>query len=295
MESLTHCPGDHSNCCSSIYIPKQNVALLISDPSLYFVSTSQLISLSNIMTTCCSPPPVPGVQFVNGVSTAMSAGAAAYPGSVETKQIVGDVQQQKSLQQVQITQQQQHQLLQQSSNSGAVQLVDGTTLVPTESLISLQQQPQTLHPLQSATHHPQMATIVTAAGATPILVQPVGPIAVAIGPRGAPTLVNNTGQVIDYSQMNGGGGSTVPAELSAGGAESGGAVAAAAVVPGEYYIQAAGPDAVMHSVVSPEQMMGGGASVAGGGVVASTSDGTPIPFDQLKQLLQTQLEYYFSR
>lgn len=228
----------------------------------------------------------------------MSAGAAAYPGSVETMQIVGDVQQQKSLQQVQITQQQ---LLQQSANpptGAAVQLVDGTTLVPTESLISpqqQQQQPQILHHLQAATHRPQMATIVTAAGATPILVpssQPVGPIAVAIGPTGAQTLVSNTGQVLDYSQMNGGG-SIVQAELSAGGAESGGAVAAA-VVPEEYYIQAAtGPD-VMHSVVSPEQMMGGVASVAGG-VVASTSDGTPIPFDQLKQLLQTQLEYYFSR
>lgn len=236
------------------------------------------------MTATWCLAPISGVQFVNGVSTAMSAGAAAYSGSVETMQLIGgDVQQQqqqKPVQQLQTTQQQSA-----TSPAGppvAIQLADGTTLVPTESLIS---PPQHL----SAAHLPQMATIVTAAGANPILVpssQPGGPIAVAIGP-----------QVIDYSHLNGGGGGSAQGEvvpvISTGGGVDGCAGAAAVVPAGEYYIQTtAGPE-VMHGVVPHEQLIM--APVAGSGPVTATSDGTPIPFDQLKALLQTQLEYYFSR
>lgn len=206
----------------------------------------------------------------------MSAGVAAYPGSVETMQIIGDAQQEKSVQQVLITQQQQQQQL--LSSAGAIHMVDGATLVPTESLIisPQQQQPQALH------HHThsQMATIVTAAGATPILVPTQGPIAVAIAtvaPTGAPILTSPSVPVIDYAQMNGtggaqGGSNDVVVATSAEGA---------VVAGGEYYMQAPPLEGMIMAPV--------------GVPVAATSDGTPIPFDQLKQLLQTQLEYYFSR
>lgn len=208
----------------------------------------------------------------------MSAGVAAYHGSVETMQIIGDAQQEKSVQQVLITQQQQQQQL--LSSAGAIHMVDGTTLVPTESLIisPQQQQPQTLH------HHThsQMATIVTSAGATPILVptQPVGPIAVAIAtvaPTGAPLLTSPSVPVIDYAQMNGTGGAQGGSNEVVVATSAEGAV----VAGGEYYMQAPPLEGMIMAPV--------------GVPVAATSDGTPIPFDQLKQLLQTQLEYYFSR
>lgn len=70
---------------------------------------------------------------------------------------------------------------------------------------------------------------------------------------------------------------------------------AGAVVGGaEYYLQTAAPgQEVQHeSLVMGPRVPG---VPIGLGPVATISDGTPIPFDQLKQLLQTQLEYYFSR
>lgn len=190
-------------------------------------------------------------------------------------------------------QQQTLQQQQQVNPPGAIQLVDGATLVPTESLItSQQQQVNHLQQQQQHHHHPQMATIVTAAGAAPILVpstQPVGPIAVAIAPS---ALVNAAGQVIDFAQLNSA--VAVDQQVVVGGELS--TTVDGGVVPvggAEYFIQTAAPVAgteVMHGVMGPDQMI-----MTGGGPVAATSDGTPIPYDQLKQLLQTQLEYYFSR
>lgn len=244
----------------------------------------------------------------------MSAGAA-YPSSVETMQILGDAQQHQHPQQQQSKQvhvvpqpqqlQQQASLIGGAAPAGTIQLVDGATLVPTESLIG-QQQPQVHHHLQAAAvpQHPQMATIVTAAGGAPILVpsgaQPVGPM-VTIGPNGAiittvatPTTAPGAGSQQDYVQMNG---------------TEGGATGAVMPVAGEYYVPAAGQP-VSGEVVMQQQAAAGqdqlilGSSVAAVpagvptavvGPVTATSDGTPIPLDQLKQLLMTQLEYYFSR
>lgn len=236
----------------------------------------------------------------------MPAGAAAYPGSVETMQTIGDAQLQKSVPLVQTTQQQQHQV-QLQSQQGPLPLVDGAAVVvPTDSLVRPQQQ-QALHhnhQQQQQQQHPHlaqlppMATIVTAAGATPILVastQPVGPIAVAIatGPSGAmakPHQAVPSGLVIDYAQLNGGGGGAVLGHDPVTSAEGAGAVVGGA----EYYLQTAAPgQEVQHeSLVMGPRVPG---VPIGLGPVATISDGTPIPFDQLKQLLQTQLEYYFSR
>lgn len=198
----------------------------------------------------------------------MPAGAtAAYPGSVETMQIIGDAQQQqKSVQEVQIVQLQQQ------------QQQDRKTAIPAES----QQQHQNPHHLAAA-QLAQMATIVSAGGVSPIL-PPVGPIAVTIAPNGA---LLNPAQVIDYGQLN---------EAPAGPDEAATPIEVEGSGPaaGEYYIQAAPASEVVHTVLPPDQliMAQGGALL---GSVAATSDGMPITFDQLKQLLQTQLEYYFSR
>lgn len=192
----------------------------------------------------------------------MSAGAA-YPGSVETMQILGDAQTQKP------AKQQQHQLksvsqtIQLSPQAGpqvagapAFQLADGSTLVPVSEVLVNAQAPLTL---------PTMTTIVAAPGAAPILVpsaaQP-GRIAVALLPGG-----------LEFAQLNG----AAPAGVdgAAGSVEAG---------AGEFF--AGGADLNAVAATAPG---------ATGGPVTATSDGTPIPLEQLKQLLSTQLEYYFSR
>lgn len=205
----------------------------------------------------------------------MPAGAtAAYPGSVETMQIIGDAQQQqKSVQEVQIVH-----LQQQQQQEGVIPVLDRKTAIPAES----QQQHQNPHHLAAA-QLAQMATIVSAGGVSPIL-PPVGPIAVTIAPNGA---LLNPAQVIDYGQLNGAPAgpdeAATPIEVEGSGPAA-----------GEYYIQAAPASEVVHTVLPPDQliMAQGGALL---GSVAATSEGMPITFDQLKQLLQTQLEYYFSR
>lgn len=212
----------------------------------------------------------------------MSAGAV-YPGSVETMQIIGDTQQTPITTKTTIKQQQQLKITQPST----IQLVDGGGVVVGETLVN--------GPPQQTIHLPQMATIVAAPGATPIIVPSAqSRIALAIAPSGAtpaaePLVV--PGQVIDFSLMNGsavGGGAGVAAP-------SGNEAAAVDGGATEYYFQPA-----VQPVAGAEVIIGGAAGVAatgivGTGPVTATSDGTPIPLEQLKQLLGTQLEYYFSR
>ena len=211
----------------------------------------------------------------------MSAGAAAvYPGPlVETTTAQGVEALTLKPVPAQITQQatvspQSASTASSTSVIGAtIQLVDGTALVPTEALIATsstpvaqQQQPPPLLHLAAP-----MATIVTTGVPAPTILVPstqptvVGPIAVTLAP--AP------GQVIDYAQLNG--------------AATQGAEAVSTEGASEYYIQAAptGAVEVMHVPQEQPLIMGGPAPMGE----------VPIPFDQLKQLLQTQLEYYFSR
>ena len=210
----------------------------------------------------------------------MSAGAAAvYPGPpVETTTVQGVEALSLKPVPAQITQQatvspQSASTASSTSVIGAtIQLVDGTALVPTEALIAtstpVAQQQQTPPLLHLAA---PMATIVTTGVPAPTILVPstqptvVGPIAVTLAP--AP------GQVIDYAQLNG--------------AATQGAEAVSTEGASEYYIQAAptGAVEVMHVPQEQPLIMGGPAPMGE----------VPIPFDQLKQLLQTQLEYYFSR
>lgn len=220
------------------------------------------------------------MHFVNGVSCTMSAGAA-YPGSVETMQIIGDTQQTptttttKQPQQLKITQQ---------SN---IQVLDGGGVVG-ETLVS--------GPPQQTIHLPQMATIVAAPGATPIIVPSSAQsrIAVAMAPNGALLATPATvvapvavpGQVIDFSLMNGSAAAGVATP-------SGNEATAVDGAASEYYFQSTG-----QPVAGAEVIIGGAAAppaIVATGPVIATSDGTPIPLEQLKQLLGTQLEYYFSR
>lgn len=219
----------------------------------------------------------------------MSAGAA-YPGSVETMQIIGDAQKQKPSKQIKINAQSPTATTATSAAGTTIQLADGITLVPVTEV-----------------NLPPMTTLV---GAAPILVPsappPVGRIAVAIAPGG--TLLTTAavpGQVLDFGQMNGG--AAVPPSSSAAPVATGepSGVVGGEAGAGEFYIQAGVVPPTATEMIHGEQLImatpGGVAAAAVAtpavvtGPVTATSDGTPIPLEQLKQLLATQLEYYFSR